>query len=198
MADSRTTIQARYDSKNRKSYALKLHLTYDNDIIQRLNSVESINGYIKQLIREDIARTGSAPKIKMEDKKMTKIEVIKKYSDSIKNEMVDRYSSVLDSFGRIQYQIYIWDDGEIECLEGVQGDNSYLKAKDSETRNLYYVCTVSAPNFDPWDYSDHAAPDNETERETERTEIIDYLVDEYKQNLPDVFDAIIEEATNDW
>ena len=129
---------------------------------------------------------------------MTRLETIEKYSDIIKDTMVDHYVSVLNAMGRIQYKIYIWDNGDIECLEGVQGDNSYLKAKDSETRNLYYVCTVSAPNFDPWDYTDHAAPDNAAERDKECAEIIEYLVDEYRQNLPDVFDSILEEAEHDW
>lgn len=61
MADSRTVIQARYDSKNRKSFAVKLNKNYDSDIINKLESVESINGYIRQLIRDDITRTGSVP-----------------------------------------------------------------------------------------------------------------------------------------
>jgi len=62
MADTRTQIQARYDAKNRKSFAIKLNYNYDSDIISKLESVESVNGYIKQLIREDITRTGSVPK----------------------------------------------------------------------------------------------------------------------------------------
>ena len=64
MADTRTQIQARYDAKNRKSFALKLNYNYDGDIIEKLESVDSVNGYIKQLIRDDIARprTDSVPK----------------------------------------------------------------------------------------------------------------------------------------
>lgn len=61
MADSRTVIQARYDAKNRKTYTLKLNINYDMDIIEKLSSVESVNGYIRDLIRADITRTGSAP-----------------------------------------------------------------------------------------------------------------------------------------
>lgn len=56
MAFSRTEIQARYDSKNRKSFAIKLNYNYDMDIIEKLDAVESMNGYIKQLIRDDIER----------------------------------------------------------------------------------------------------------------------------------------------
>ena len=60
MADTRTQIQARYDSKNRKTIALKLNYNYDMDIIKQLDSVESVNGYIKQAIRAYMA--GSVPK----------------------------------------------------------------------------------------------------------------------------------------
>ena len=76
MADSRTVIQARYDSKNRKSFALKLNYNYDLDIINKLESVESVNGYIKQLIREDLVRTrtDSVPKMKGEKKMMYHIK----------------------------------------------------------------------------------------------------------------------------
>lgn len=59
MADTRTQIQARYDAKNRKTYSLKLNLNYDGDIIKKLSEVESVNGYIRQLISEDLARTGT-------------------------------------------------------------------------------------------------------------------------------------------
>ena len=63
MADTRTQIQNRYDAKNRKTFSIKLNLNYDMDVIEKLQSVESINGYIRQLIRDDIARTcpGSVP-----------------------------------------------------------------------------------------------------------------------------------------
>lgn len=56
MAFTRTEIQARYDAKNRKSFAIKLNYNYDKDIIDKLLTVESTNGYIKQLIRDDIER----------------------------------------------------------------------------------------------------------------------------------------------
>ena len=62
MADTRTQIQARYDAKNRKTISLKLNLNYDMDIITALESAESVNGYIKQALRDYTARIGSAPK----------------------------------------------------------------------------------------------------------------------------------------
>lgn len=60
MADSRTAIQARYDAKNRLSFTIKLNYNYDMDIIKKLETVESKNGYIKQLIRDDINRCTGA------------------------------------------------------------------------------------------------------------------------------------------
>ena len=49
--------QARYDSTHCRTYSLKLNLVNDDDVIKKLDSVPSMQGYIKQVIREDIART---------------------------------------------------------------------------------------------------------------------------------------------
>jgi hypothetical protein len=46
----------KYDAKSTKQYHLKLNLGTDADIIAELEKQESIQGYIKRLIREDIAR----------------------------------------------------------------------------------------------------------------------------------------------
>ena len=61
--------QTKYDSTHCRTYGLKLNLTTDADIIKKLSSVQSMQGYIKQLIRDDIARTrtGSAPETKAEE-----------------------------------------------------------------------------------------------------------------------------------
>lgn len=70
MATKHTEAQAKYDKVNRRTYGFRLHNTLDADIIQKLASVPSMQGYIKQLIRDDITRTrtDSAPKTEMEDK----------------------------------------------------------------------------------------------------------------------------------
>ena len=57
-----TEAQMRYDKANRRVYGFRLHNEIDSDIIAKLASVDSMQGYIKQLIREDIARTRSVPK----------------------------------------------------------------------------------------------------------------------------------------
>jgi hypothetical protein len=54
--------QAKYDKKYRekgltKSYQLKCHKDNDADIIKVLESIQNKNGYIKGLIRKDIAKT---------------------------------------------------------------------------------------------------------------------------------------------
>ena len=64
MATKATVRQNRYDKAHTRQYLLKMHLENDADIISKLSSVPSMQGYIKQLIRDDISRTrtGSAPK----------------------------------------------------------------------------------------------------------------------------------------
>ena len=59
MAKTRTEIQAKYDASHRKTYSLKLHNESDADIIEKLSSVPSMQGYIKQLIRQDLSSTCS-------------------------------------------------------------------------------------------------------------------------------------------
>lgn len=50
----RRAIQ-KYDSANTRQIHLKLNLKTDADILERLDEVNSIQGYIKDLIREDLA-----------------------------------------------------------------------------------------------------------------------------------------------
>lgn len=128
---------------------------------------------------------------------MKRSEIITENYDRITEVMTENYRSVIEANGQIQYKVYIWEDGEIELLYGVQGDTSYLRPRDTESRELYYITTIEAPCFNPWDYTDHYAPDDEDECEAERDEIIDYLVREYAANVSDVLDAIIEDAERD-
>lgn len=126
---------------------------------------------------------------------MNKSEIITAYRKEISQEMIDCYRSVLNCDGTIQYGIYIWDDGEIETLEGCQGDNTYLVAKDWESRKLFYVTTISWPCFCAFDYWDGSAPEDEDEKEKAHQQIIDYLVDEYeREGVSDALDAVLSEA----
>ena len=44
---------AKYDKKNTKGIYLKLNKTTDADIIEKLATIENVQGYIKNLIRAD-------------------------------------------------------------------------------------------------------------------------------------------------
>ena len=63
MAKKASIAQAKYDTVHCRTYGLKLNNTTDADIIAKLASVDSMQGYIKRLIRADMARTcsGSVP-----------------------------------------------------------------------------------------------------------------------------------------
>lgn len=45
---------AKYDAKNTKFFGLKLNIKTDADILERLEQVDTVQGYIKELIRKDI------------------------------------------------------------------------------------------------------------------------------------------------
>lgn len=48
----------KYDKANTKKYLLKLNLSTDKDIIDHLDSLDNKQGYIKELIRDDLAKGG--------------------------------------------------------------------------------------------------------------------------------------------
>lgn len=56
MTQTKSVIRAvaKYDKSNIKGLYIKLHKEKDADIIQKLDNVNSKQGYIKRLIREDI------------------------------------------------------------------------------------------------------------------------------------------------
>jgi len=47
---------AKYDSKKTKQIKMKLNLETDKSILEKLDSVDNIQGYLKQLILNDIAK----------------------------------------------------------------------------------------------------------------------------------------------
>lgn len=50
--------QNKSNAKNSKLYSLRVAIKSDQDIIDKLENVESISGYLKELIRADIAKNG--------------------------------------------------------------------------------------------------------------------------------------------
>ena len=61
MATHATLQKYEYDRENSKRYGLKLNLKTDADIIAQLDAQSSMQGYIRRLIREDIARHAADP-----------------------------------------------------------------------------------------------------------------------------------------
>lgn len=57
MSDKKQTPQERYAAKYKKQYSLPCFTSTEQDIIDRLESVPNKAGYIKRLIRDDIARS---------------------------------------------------------------------------------------------------------------------------------------------
>lgn len=51
-AQKRATIK--YEKQNIKRIVLKLNVKTDSDIIQYLNTKDNINGYLKELVRNNI------------------------------------------------------------------------------------------------------------------------------------------------
>ena len=54
MEEKKITPQERYDAKNTVRISLKLNIKTDADILEKLELVENKQGYIKQLIRENL------------------------------------------------------------------------------------------------------------------------------------------------
>lgn len=56
MSSMKETPQDRYHKAHTQTFTIRLVKTTEQDIIQRLDSVPNKSGYIKQLIRADIAK----------------------------------------------------------------------------------------------------------------------------------------------
>ena len=59
-SDSQNRAQAVYDRKNTVRLSMKLNIRTDKDIIQWIRSQKSMQGTIKKLIRDEIARENPA------------------------------------------------------------------------------------------------------------------------------------------
>lgn len=54
--EAQIMAQKKYDAKNTRQLHLKLNRRTDWDVLEKLDSVPSKQGYIKQLIRADLNR----------------------------------------------------------------------------------------------------------------------------------------------
>lgn len=69
--------QAKYDKKHTKQIGLKLNLNHDADILAKLNNEENKQGYIKDLIREDLRNTSGV--LSLDSIKFLLLPVINRY-----------------------------------------------------------------------------------------------------------------------
>ena len=54
--EAQRKAQRRYDARNTRQVHIKLNVRTDKDVLERLDEVQSKQGYIKRLIREDLAK----------------------------------------------------------------------------------------------------------------------------------------------
>ncbi len=59
-------VKREYDKANARTFSLKFNIKTDADILQHIDTIDNKQGYIKRLIREDIAR--NAPKLYVADR----------------------------------------------------------------------------------------------------------------------------------
>lgn len=92
--EAHAKAQSEYDKNNMVHVGLKLHINKDNDVISKLNNVDSKQGYIKQLVRDDIKRTGfqvpPSPKELEEQRKREEQEAYDREWDRQYAENVER------------------------------------------------------------------------------------------------------------
>lgn len=54
--EAQIKAQKKYDAENTRQVHLKLNLRIDEDVLEKLDSVPSKQGYIKELIRADLKK----------------------------------------------------------------------------------------------------------------------------------------------
>lgn len=54
LTDAKRRAIKKYDATSTKQIHLKLNIKTDADIIEKLNKVENVQGYIKEIIREEM------------------------------------------------------------------------------------------------------------------------------------------------
>ena len=58
VSEARKRANRKYDKENTRQITIKLNLNTDADILDWLSRVENRQGYLKRLIREDMAKEG--------------------------------------------------------------------------------------------------------------------------------------------
>lgn len=62
-SDARKRANAKYDAAHTVQFKMKLNTTTDADVLKRLGEVENKQGYVKDLIRDDIRKSRESHKV---------------------------------------------------------------------------------------------------------------------------------------
>lgn len=81
------------DRKNARCYSLKFSRNTDAELIEWLDSQESIQGYLKSLIRADMMKEGKTMKKYTVDKLTPAAIVSESYSDGMDRETILRFEA---------------------------------------------------------------------------------------------------------
>lgn len=99
------------DRKNARCYSLKFSRNTDSDIIEQLDKQESIQGYIKSLIRADMK--------KEEEKTMKTYTVKPEYIDLWAGDSTE-YENIIVTEEQVREFAREWDKTEEELLEQLE------------------------------------------------------------------------------
>ena len=61
-SEAQRRASAKYKAASTRQLSMNLSIQYDADILAKLDAIPNKQGYIKELIRADIARKGTAQK----------------------------------------------------------------------------------------------------------------------------------------
>lgn len=127
-------------------------------------------------------------------------KLVSEHRDDIIAEMRYCYKSAAECDGRVNYDVYIWSDGEIESLPLFGGESSWLQAKAGEARSLYRVVNVSFSSY--WsDFTDEPIPDraeDPDEWERVRDETVAYIMEGYDEEAAEALDKAIEDEKREY
>lgn len=118
MAKSRSEIQANYDKSNTRYVGLKLNRKTDAEIIKKLESADSMQGYIRELIRKDLSLSMYHHILDLMDidgYKLTHLEIKEdcRTATMIKADSEDRIDAVIHITERLDGSIVIDQNGRI-------------------------------------------------------------------------------------
>ena len=120
---------------------------------------------------------------------MTNQELVEKYYDDIKEQLITCSENAMRSNGKVRFVIYAGEDDGVQVLEDVSGGDA--KLDDPEMRRITVI--DYGTNFNPVDYIPYDAEIDEEDSDDEWEEDEDDFSGEVDEEM---IDRVI--ATTDW